>query len=129
MIESQWTAVVFRTVCRLLEDIAPHARFASCSSICVFVLSVCMDTCLTLFGLILLQVCFSERVCVWVVTSTVNTGTRLCFMVCVCYSDKSMFMNEGMMHVYSDLLSIVVHPKHFTIMWGGLSSLFICMLL
>ncbi len=64
--------------------------------------------------------------CVWVVTSKVNTGTRLCFMVCVFYSDKSMFMNEGMMHVYSDLLSIVVHPKHFTIMWGG-SLLFVYM--
>ncbi len=26
------------------------------------------------------------------------------------------------MHLYSTLLCIVVHPKHFTIMWGGLSS-------
>ncbi len=24
-----------------------------------------------------------------------------------------------MMHLYSALLCIVVHPKHFTIMWGG----------
>ncbi len=31
-------------------------------------------------------------------------------------------MNELMMHLYSALLCIVVHPKHFTIMWGGLSS-------
>ncbi len=28
-------------------------------------------------------------------------------------------MNEWMMHLYSALLCIVVHPKHFTIMWGG----------
>ncbi len=27
-----------------------------------------------------------------------------------------------MMHFYSTLLCIVVHPKRFTIMWGGLSS-------
>ncbi len=27
-----------------------------------------------------------------------------------------------MMHLYSALLCIVVHPKHFTITWGGLSS-------
>ncbi len=26
------------------------------------------------------------------------------------------------MHLYSALLCIVVHPKHFTIIWGGLSS-------
>ncbi len=31
-------------------------------------------------------------------------------------------LNEWMMHLYSALLCIVVHPKHFTIMWGGLSS-------
>ncbi len=30
--------------------------------------------------------------------------------------------NEWMMHLYSALLCIVVHPKHFTIMWRGLSS-------
>ncbi len=28
-------------------------------------------------------------------------------------------MNEWMMHVYSALLCIAVHPKRFTIMWGG----------
>ncbi len=28
-------------------------------------------------------------------------------------------MNEWMMHLYSALLCIVVHPKRFTIMWGG----------
>ncbi len=28
-------------------------------------------------------------------------------------------MNEWMMPLYSALLCIVVHPKHFTIMWGG----------
>ncbi len=27
-------------------------------------------------------------------------------------------MNEWMMHLYSALLCIAVHPKHFTIMWG-----------
>ncbi len=26
-----------------------------------------------------------------------------------------------MMHLYSALLCIAVHPKHFTIMWGGVS--------
>ncbi len=31
-------------------------------------------------------------------------------------------MNEWMIHLYSALLCIAVHPKHFTIMWGGLSS-------
>ncbi len=31
-------------------------------------------------------------------------------------------MNEWMMHLYSALLCIAVHPKRFTIMWGGLSS-------
>ncbi len=30
-------------------------------------------------------------------------------------------MNEWMMHLYSALLCIVVHPKHFTIMGGGVS--------
>ncbi len=38
----------------------------------------------------------------------------------------SLFMcthlNEWMMHLYSALLCIAVHPKRFTIMWGGLSS-------
>ncbi len=29
---------------------------------------------------------------------------------------------EWMIHLYSALLCIAVHPKHFTIMWGGLSS-------
>ncbi len=28
-------------------------------------------------------------------------------------------MNEWMLHLYSALLGIVVHPKRFTIMWGG----------
>ncbi len=38
-----------------------------------------------------------------------------------------MYLNEGknynqwMMHLYSALLSIVVHPKRFTIMGGGVS--------
>ncbi len=27
-----------------------------------------------------------------------------------------------MMHLYSALLCFVVHPKHFTIMWEGLST-------
>ena len=31
-------------------------------------------------------------------------------------------MNEWMMHIYSALLCIVVHPNRFTIMWGGLLS-------
>ncbi len=29
---------------------------------------------------------------------------------------------EWMMHLYSTLLCITVHPKRFTIMWGGISS-------
>ncbi len=29
------------------------------------------------------------------------------------------WMNASMMHLYSALLCIAVHPKHFTIMWGG----------
>ncbi len=32
------------------------------------------------------------------------------------------WMNEWMMHLYSALLCIAVHPKRFTIMWGNLSS-------
>ncbi len=36
---------------------------------------------------------------------------------------KFEWMNEWMnMHLYSALLCIVVHPKRFTIIWGGLSS-------
>ncbi len=31
------------------------------------------------------------------------------------------WMNEWMMHLYSALLCIAVHPKRFTIMWGGVS--------
>lgn len=45
---------------------------------------------MTLFGLILLQVCFSEHVCV--VTSTVNTDTRLCFMVCVTVTNQCLYV-------------------------------------
>ncbi len=29
------------------------------------------------------------------------------------------WMNASMMHLYSAVLCIAVHPKHFTIMWGG----------
>ncbi len=32
---------------------------------------------------------------------------------------RSYEMNEWMMHLYSALLCIVVHPKRFTVMWGG----------
>ncbi len=31
----------------------------------------------------------------------------------------NVWMNEWMMHLYSALLCIGVHPKRFTIMWGG----------
>ncbi len=31
------------------------------------------------------------------------------------------WMNEWMMHLYSAFLCIAVHPKRFTIMWGGFS--------
>ncbi len=48
------------------------------------------------------------------------------YTVCVCVFNEYIYiyiyMNEWMMHLYSALLSIVVHPKCFTIMWGGLSS-------
>ncbi len=33
----------------------------------------------------------------------------------ICSTD----MNEWMMHLYSTLLCIFIHPKRFTIMWGG----------
>ncbi len=33
-----------------------------------------------------------------------------------------IIINEWMMHLYSALLCIAVHPKRFTIIWGGLSS-------
>ncbi len=33
-----------------------------------------------------------------------------------------IFIFEWMMHLYSALLCIAVHPKRFTIMWGGISS-------
>ncbi len=33
-----------------------------------------------------------------------------------------LWINKGMMRLYSALLCIAVHPKLFTIMWGGLSS-------
>ncbi len=29
-----------------------------------------------------------------------------------------LWMNEWIMHIYSTLLCIVVHPKYFTIIWG-----------
>ncbi len=32
------------------------------------------------------------------------------------------WMNEWMKHLYSALLCIAVHPKRFTIIWGGVSS-------
>ncbi len=37
-----------------------------------------------------------------------------------CMNDiMETWMNKWMMHLYSALLCIVVHPKRFTIMWGG----------
>ncbi len=35
------------------------------------------------------------------------------------YTVDSELMNERIMHLYSALLGIAIHPKHFTIMWGG----------
>ncbi len=32
---------------------------------------------------------------------------------------EMIWSNEWMMHLYSALLCIAVHPKRFTIMWGG----------
>ncbi len=40
---------------------------------------------------------------------------------CMLFQIKSKWMNEWMMHLYSALLCIAVHPKRFTIMWGGVS--------
>ncbi len=37
---------------------------------------------------------------------------------CVCNLKLKQWMNEWMMHLYSALLCIAVHPKRFTIMWG-----------
>ncbi len=34
-------------------------------------------------------------------------------------SRNDLWMNEWMMHLYNALLCIAVHPKRFTIMWGG----------
>ncbi len=36
--------------------------------------------------------------------------------------DSKITLNEWMMHLYSALLCIAVHPKRFTIMWGGGNS-------
>ncbi len=33
---------------------------------------------------------------------------------------KTCWMNEWLMHLYSALLCVAVHPKRFTIMWGSL---------
>ncbi len=45
---------------------------------------------------------------------------------CICNSasifafmQTDEWTNEWMMHLYRALLCIVVHPKHFTIIWGG----------
>ncbi len=34
-------------------------------------------------------------------------------------NNKKCFLNEWMMHLYSTVLCIAVHPKNFTIMLGG----------
>ncbi len=36
----------------------------------------------------------------------------------VYYNNPDVWMNEWMMHLYSALLCIAIHPKRFTIMWG-----------
>ncbi len=36
-------------------------------------------------------------------------------------NNKKCFLNEWMMHLYSTVLCIAVHPKNFTIMLGGVS--------
>ncbi len=51
-------------------------------------------------------------------TQTHREQRYLCHM-----SWMNEWMNEWMMHLYSALLCIVVHPKRFTIMWGGGSLL------
>ncbi len=52
-----------------------------------------------------------------------STLHLICFDTALCKQPHlSVWMNEWMMHLYSGLLCIVVHPKHFTIIWGGLSS-------
>ncbi len=44
-------------------------------------------------------------------------GCVLLYMSLIWYPLPSV-QTEWMMHLYSALLCIVVHPKHFTIMWG-----------
>ncbi len=48
--------------------------------------------------------------------------TRVFFCIILKGSYDAILMNEWMMHLYSALFCIVVHPKHFTVMWGGLYS-------
>ncbi len=51
--------------------------------------------------------------------------SKTCSMIsAVKFPDKwLLWMYEWMMHLYSALLCIAVHPKCFTIMWGGGGSL------
>ncbi len=42
------------------------------------------------------------------------------FIQCLSFFRCVEWMNEWMMHLYSALLCIAVHPKRFTIMWGSL---------
>ncbi len=42
-------------------------------------------------------------------------------LVWIFYAKTHTDMNEWMRNLYSALLCIAVHPKHFTVMWGGVS--------
>ncbi len=48
------------------------------------------------------------------------TRSHICNLLLNSFFDFKV--NEWMKHLYSALLCIVVHPKRFTIIWGGLSS-------
>ncbi len=47
----------------------------------------------------------------------INIYNNVCVCVCV-------WINEWMKHVYSALLCIAVHPKHFTIMYSAYTHVY-----
>ncbi len=65
---------------------------------------------------------------------TGSTGTEICSsnitlvrawneLDCTLRKAMNEWMSEWMMHLYNALLCIVVHPKHFTFIWGDVGSL------
>ncbi len=69
--------------------------------------------------------------CLWrhVIKISSSSGSRitLCFIshIIDCRV-MALWMNEWMMHINRALLCIAVHPKRFTIMWGGLLLILLC---